>query len=308
MFFYFSICLYFVIVYNINMFEFLKLKKPDTKLWKHKKVKIGLALGGGGARGYAHLGVIKAFEEYGLEFDFVAGTSAGSLVGAYYANGWSFAQMYDLASNFKKKEIRTSKIPFMPSSTEGIQNIIINSIGDVDVNESRIPLAIVATDILSTKECIFTKGNLSKAVAGSCAVPAVFKPVKFGDKLLLDGGLQNTLPSDVPKLFDCDYVVAVDVHAARNQGAKSSKYFEILGATMRILMSKSARLGYKYADVVLAPETKRFKSTKLEGIDDLIEEGYRETIEKMPQILELFNKSPIPSHKKIKIEKNAIII
>lgn len=290
------------------MFEFLKLKKPDSRLWKNNKVKIGLALGGGGARGYAHLGVIKAFEEYGLKFDFVAGTSAGSLAGAYYANGWSFEQIYGLASKFKKKEIRTSKIPFMPSDTEGIQNIIVNSLGDIDINTSKIPLAIVATDILTTKECIITKGSLAKAVAGSCAVPAIFKPVKFDDKLLLDGGLQNTLPSDVPKLFDCDYVVAVDVHAARNQGAKSSKYFDILGATMRVLMSKSAGLGYKYADVVLAPETKRFKSTKLEGIDDLIEEGYREAIEKMPQILELFNKRPIPNYKKKKIEKNAIII
>ncbi|MDD4110237.1 MAG: patatin-like phospholipase family protein [Clostridia bacterium] len=290
------------------MFDFLKLKKPEISLWKHKKVKIGLAFGGGGARGYAHLGVIKAFEEYGLKFDFIAGTSAGSLAGAYYANGWSFAQLYDLASKFKKKEIRTSKIPFMPSSTEGIQKIIVSSLGDIDISESKIPLAIVATDILSTKECIITKGSLPKAVAGSCAIPAIFKPVKFGDKLLLDGGLQNTLPSDVPKLFGCDYVVAVDVHSARNEGAKSSKYFNILSATMRVLMSKSARLGYEHADVILAPETKRFKSTQLKEIDDMIDEGYREAVEKMPQILELFNRGPIPNNRKQKIEKNAIII
>ncbi len=291
-----------------KMLDFINKNDLKIKLWKHKKVKIGLALGGGGARGYAHLGAIKAFEEYGLKFDFIAGTSAGSLIGAFYANGWTYSQMYEVASNFKEKEIRKSKLPFMPSSTEGIQNIIINGLGDIDVSDSKIPLAVVATDILTTQECIITKGNLAKAVAGSCAVPAIFQPVEFEDKLLLDGGLQNTLPSDIPKLFDCDYVVAIDVHSARNDGAKSPKYFDILGATMRVLMSKSAILGYKYADIVLTPETKRFKSTKLSGFEEMIEEGYREAIDKMPKILELFNKRPLPNRRRQKIEKNAIII
>lgn len=291
----------------VKMLEFFN-KNTKIKLWKHKKVKIGLALGGGGARGYAHLGAIKAFEEYGLKFDFVSGTSVGSLIGAFYTNGWTYSQMYEMASKFKEKEIRTSKIPFMPSNTEGIQNIITNTLGDIDVSDSKIPFAVIATDILTTQECIITKGNLAKAVAGSCAVPAIFQPVQFEDKLLLDGGLQNTLPSDIPKLFDCDYVVAVDVHSARNDGAKSSKYFDILGATMRVLMSKSAILGYEYADIVLTPETKRFKSTKLKGLDDMIEEGYREAIDKMPKILELFNRKPLPNRKKQKIEKDAIFI
>lgn len=293
-------------IYNIYMFKFLGKSTSKIRLWKNKKVKIGLALGGGGARGYAHLGVIKAFEEYGLKFDFISGTSVGSLMGAFYANGWTFEQMCKMTSNYKEKDIRTSKIPFMPSNTEGLQSIVRNSLGDIDVSDSKIPLAIIATDIFSTQECVIMKGNLAKAVAGSCAVPAIFQPVRFEDKLLLDGGLQNTLPSDIPKIFDCDYVIAVDVHSARNDGAKSSKYFDILGATMRVLMSKSAATGYKYADVILAPETKRFKSTKFEGLDDMIEEGYREAIDKMPQILAIFNKKPV--HNKPKIIKDAIFI
>lgn len=290
------------------MLKTLNKKNKKVKLWKNKKVKIGLALGGGGARGYAHLGAIKAFEEYGLKFDFVAGTSVGSLMGAFYANGWTYKQMSELASTLKRKEIRKSKIPFVPSTTEGIEEIIISELGDIDVSDSKIPLAIIATDILTTEECIIMKGNLAKAVAGSCAVPAIFQPVVFEDKLLLDGGLQNTLPSDVPKFFGCDYVVAVDVHSARNDGAKSSKYFDILGATIRVLMSKSAVLGYAHADVVLTPETKRFKSTKLEGGEDMIEEGYREALDKMPQILALFNNRPLSSSKKKPLDKKPTII
>lgn len=294
--------------YNKNMLRITKKQKSKgIVLVKNKKVKIGLTFGGGGARGYAHLGVIKAFEEYGLNFDFISGTSVGSLIGAFYSNGWTFQQMYDMASKFKEKEIRRSKLPLMPSTTDGLEEIIKNGLGDIDVNESKIPFAVIATDIITTKECVIRNGNLAKAVAGSCAVPAVFQPVKFEDKLLLDGGLQNTLPSDIPKIFGCDYVVAVDVHSARNDGAKSSKYLDVLGATMRVLTSKSAVLGYRYAEVVLMPETKRFKSTKLNGFDEMIEEGYKETIDKMPQILALFNRKPRRGRRQ-KIEKDAIFI
>ncbi len=285
---------------------FTKLNK--ISLLKKKNVKIGLAFGGGGARGFAHLGAIKAFEEYGLKFDYVAGTSAGSLVGAFYCNNWTFEQMYNFAKNFKEKDIRKSKIPFMPSSTEGLENIIINEIGNIDIKDCAKPLAIVAVDILSTNECVITKGNLAKAVAGSCAVPTVFQPVEFEGKLLFDGGLQNTLPSNVPKLFGCDYVVAVDVNPSRNYGAKSSKYFDVLGATVRILMKKNAENGYKYGDVVIQPETKRFKSTKMEGFEDMIEEGYKATIDKMPEILTLFNKKPLSKRVKQKFKHDVEII
>ena len=290
------------------MFNMSKIFGDRISLIKHKKVKIGLALGGGGARGFAHLGAIKAFEEYGLKFDFVAGTSAGSLVGAFYCNGWTFEEMYELSKNFKEKDIRKSKIPLMPSPTDGIEEIIKTNLGDIDVSECKLPLAVVAVDILSTNECVITKGSLSKAVAGSCAVPAVFQPVKFENRLLFDGGLQNTLPSNVPKLFDCDYVVAVDVNPSRNYGAKSSKYFDVLGATIRILMKKNAETGYQFGDVVIQPETRRFRSTKMEGFEDMIEEGYRATIDKMPEILALFNRRPLSVRAKQKFKHNVDII
>ncbi|MBO4412674.1 MAG: patatin-like phospholipase family protein [Clostridia bacterium] len=282
--------------------------KTNLTLKKHKKIKIGLALGGGGARGYAHLGAIKAFEEYGLKFDFIAGTSAGSLVGAFYASGWSYNQIYEIAKEFKKKDIRRNKIPFMTSSTEGIQEIIKNNLGDIDVSDTKIPFCAVAVDVLSTQECIITKGEMAKAVAGSCAVPGIFQPVEFEGRALADGGLQNTLPSNVPKLFGCDYVIAVDVNAKRTYGAGSTKLLDVMGATIRILMKRNAEKGYEYADVVLKPETKRFKSTSLEGFDDMIEEGYLETIDQMPKILEIFNKKPISKKIKASYKDEAVII
>ena len=280
----------------------------NLSLEKRKNVKIGLALGGGGARGYAHLGAIKAFEEYGLQFDYIAGTSAGSLAGAFLACGWSYEQILELVRQVKKKDIRKNKIPFMTSSTEGIEEIIIANLGDIDVKDTKIPFCAVAVDVLSTEECLITKGSLAKAVAGSCAVPGVFQPVEFDGRALADGGLQNTLPSNVPKLFGCDYVVAIDVNSKRTYGAKSTKLLDVMGATIRILMKRNAEKGYKFAEVVLMPETKRFKSTSFEGFDDVIEEGYLEAIDKMPQILELFNKKPLSRRVKSKFIDEATIV
>lgn len=288
--------------------KFIEKVKSGLSLEKNKKVKIGLALGGGGARGYAHLGAIKAFEEYGIKFDFIAGTSAGAFTGAFLASGWSFEQMYSIAKEFRRKDIRRNKIPFMPSTTEGIQEIVVNNLGDIDITETKIPFCAVAVDVLSTQECLITKGNLAKAVAGSCAVPGIFQPVEFEGRALADGGLQNTLPSNVPKLFGCDYVIAVDVNAKRTYGASSTKILDVMGATIRILMKRNAEKGYKYADVVLTPETKRFKSTSLEGFDDMIEEGYLEAIDKMPQILEILNKKPISNRLKSKYKDEAVVI
>lgn len=268
------------------------------KYKKHKKVKIALVLSGGGARGFAHLGAIKAFEEFGLEFDFVSGTSAGSLVGAFYAAGYKFDDMLDVARKFDAKDIRTSKLVFVPSKTDGLENVIKSNLGDINIEDLKLPFTATAVDLKSTDEICLTKGNLAKAVAASCCVPAVFQPVEHNGRNLCDGGLRNTMPADIPRLFGCDYVVSVDVNKSRLYGTGSTKLLDVIGCTIRILMESNVDKGYEYSDIVLKPETKRFKSTKSEGYLDMIEEGYRETISKMPEIIKLFSQRPLPSFKK----------
>ena len=108
--------------------------------------------------------------------------------------------------------------------------------------------------------------------------------------ILCDGGLQNTIPADIPLYFGCDYVIAVDVNKSRTYGTDSSKFIDVITASIRILMKSNALRGYVNADLVIAPETKRFKSTKAEGVDEMIEEGYKATIDLMPQIMEIFNR------------------
>lgn len=271
----------------LNIFRKKKTKELPVK--RKRKYKIGLALGGGGARGIAHLGVIKAFEEQGLEFDVIAGTSAGSLAGAFLASGMKYEKMSQIIKEVRKKDIKKNRIPLMPSKTEGIQNIIIEHLGDIDITELKVPFAAVVVDIKTTDEVVLTKGNLAKAVAGSCAVPGVFQPVELDDMLLCDGGLQNTLPGNVPRLMGCDYVISVDVNAERTYGTDSSKVLDIISASIRTLMKSNVVKGYLNSDVVLKPDTKRFKSTALDDLDTMIEEGYIEAMAKMPDILKIFS-------------------
>lgn len=270
-------------------------KKRDIPV-KNKKVKLGLALGGGGARGVAHIGVLKAFEENGITFDFVAGTSAGSIVGAMYSFGKTPEEMLKIARTLDVKDIRKSKF-FMPSKTDGIEDLIKQNLGDVDVSQSKIPFSAIAVDLISSREIAFTRGNLSKVVAGSCAVPGVFVPVEYEDMHLSDGGLQNNIPSDVPRHFGCDYVVAVDVNSTRGYGTSSLKVLDVILATIRIMSKSNCNKGYLNADIVVAPSMKEYKSTKMDDIDAMYAEGYQAGLEAVPKILELISKKPKKAHK-----------
>lgn len=270
-------------------------EKRDVPV-KNKKVKIGLALGGGGARGIAHIGVLKAFEENGITFDYVSGTSAGSIVGAMYAFGKTADEMLQIAHSIKVKDIRRSKF-FMPSKTDGIQELIKDNLGDVDISSAKIPFAAVAVDLITSREIAFTRGNLAKIVSGSCAVPGVFVPVEYEDMHLSDGGLQNNIPSDVPRHFGCDYVVAVDVNSTRGYGTSSLKVLDVLLATIRIMTKSNCTKGYLNADIVVAPSMKEYKSTKIDEVDAMFAEGYQAGIEAVPKILELISKKPKKAHK-----------
>ena len=253
-----------------------------------KKHKIGLAFGGGGARGFSHLGVIKAFEEYGLEFDYISGTSVGSIIGAVYANEMSFEELYNIAKNLKTSDIRTNKFFTFTSKTDGIQSLMKETLGDINIEDLKKPFSAIAVDIKTTKQVCISHGNLAKAVAGSCCVPLFFEPVEFGNRLLCDGGLQNTIPAEIPRHFGCDYVVAVDCNSTRTYGTDSTKTLDVLGCSIRILMKSNAVKGYVYSDVMVAVDNKRFKSTKLKGLDEMVDEGYKAAIDAMPEIIKIF--------------------
>ena len=253
-----------------------------------KKYKTGIAFGGGGTKGFAHLGVLKAFEENDISFDEVAGTSVGSLVGSFYAYGLTSDEMYKIAKKLKVSDIRNSKMFFVPSKTQGIEDLVKNTIGDAHFEDMKKPLTVVAVDLITAKEVHLTKGSVAKAVAGSCAVPSVFNPVEFGEYRLADGGLQNTIPADVLRSNGCKYVISIDCNPTRCYGTTSTKLLDTIFASIRIMMKSNAIKGKMYSDICIEVDTSKFKSTSLEGAEEMYKAGYEAGLKAVPKIKELF--------------------
>lgn len=252
--------------------------------------KIGLAFGGGASRGFALIGVIRAFEEANIKFDYIAGTSIGSIMGAMLAYGLNSYQMEEIASSLKLKDIRKSKIPFMPSSTEYLEELIRNIVGDINIENLKTPFCAVAVDMKTGNEVHLKSGNLIKALVSSCALPTVFNAVEYEDKLLFDGGLLNTIPADVLRANGCDAVISVDINSTRGNGTDSTKYLDLLMASISIMMKSNVIKGYLNSDLMIKPDLKRFNPMKTVGIDEMIAEGYKATKAMMPSILEIFKR------------------
>lgn len=256
-------------------------------LFKKKPLVVGLCLGGGGTRGFGHLGALKAFEEYGIKFDMVAGCSVGSCVAAFICAGKTFKQAYGIAKELQVKDIKRNKIKFMPSSTEGLEALITNNVKQKNIEDLPKKLLVVSVDAKTGKEVVFDSGSLSKAVAGSCAVPGVFYPVIYNNMTLIDGGVINNIPADVLRDRGCDVVITVDVNSTRGGGTTSEKFYDVLLASVGIMMKNNSKQGYVYSDIVIQPDMKRFKSSKLDGYEAMVEEGYNATVAAMPEILKL---------------------
>ncbi len=179
---------------------------------KNKKIKIGLALGGGGALGFAHIGVLEVLEENGIEVDLIAGISMGSIIGSAYASGKTTKEMKEMAYKFKTIHLfdinlKTGSLLSGYSAEKWIRNVL----NIKDFNETKIPFACTACDLYSGKEIVFKSGDIVKAVRASISAPAIFRPVEMDNMCLVDGGLLGNVPAQVVKDMGADIVIAVDV-------------------------------------------------------------------------------------------------
>ena len=268
-------------------------RNKELKYKKRRKTKIALVLSGGAGRGIGHIGAIKAFEKLGIEFDMVVGTSAGSAVGALYAYGFNANEMEQIVSQLKVSDIKSSKAFFLPSSTKALEETVSKVMGGEKVfSELKKPFVAVATNLKTGKEVRIGSGSVSRAVASSCAVPAYFKPVAWDDKVLVDGGLVNSVPIDVAKSMGADYVIAVDVNGTRGDGTEKIKLGSIISSTIGIMLKKNARSYLDIADYCIFPNLKEFKSTKLDNVQAMIDEGERATLDKAQEIIQILNKKP----------------
>ena len=219
-----------------------------------KPPRIGLALGGGAARGFAHIGVIQVLEENGVRPDVVAGTSAGSLVAALYASGKSGAELAALADSMDESAFTDWSFPGRGLIRgEGLARYVRDQTGGRHIEQMRVPLGIVATDLDSGQPILFQVGDPGVAVRASSAVPAVFQPVRIGTREYVDGGLVAPVPVRFARQMGADLVIAVDISAAPD-GAATGDAMRMLLQTFAIMGRSINTYELRDADVVVRPK------------------------------------------------------
>jgi NTE family protein len=218
--------------------------------------KIGLALGGGAARGFAHVGVIAALEEAGIKPDLVVGTSAGSLVAAIYATGKNAAQLQQVALAMEESEITDWTLPFFGRGMlrgDALARYINVQVNNKPIESMVVPLGIVATDLRTGLGTLFQRGDTGMAVRASSAVPSVFNPVKIGAVEYVDGGLVSPVPVRYARQMGAELVIAVDISSAP-EGNASDNQLAILLQTFAIMGKSINSFELKEAELVVRPE------------------------------------------------------
>lgn len=223
-----------------------------------RPIKIGLALGGGAARGFAHIGVIKVLEAQGIVPDIVVGTSAGSLVGALYAAGNNGYALNKLALEMDEAAISDWSMPLFAKTSgvlkgEGLQNYVNKIVASQPLEKFKIPFGAVATDLNSGLPILFRRGNAGLAVRASSSVPGLFQPVRIGAHLYVDGGLVAPVPVRFAREMGADFVIAVNISTQPDVQAASSS-LEVLLQTFAIMGQSINRFELKEADIVIHPD------------------------------------------------------
>jgi NTE family protein len=259
--------------------------KSDTPIDTSKRpLKIGLALGGGGTRGFAHVGVIKALEAQGITPDIIVGTSVGSLVGALYSSGLSGFKLQEATMLLEKNSVVDWGFPdrgFL--SGESLEQFVNNAVKNRPLEKLQRTFAVVATDLKTGNEIIFRTGNTGQAVRASCAVPGIFKPVMINGRSYVDGGLVKPVPISEARSLGADFVIAVDIsNVPENNQADSTT--QVLLQTFDIMSQTINRYELPKADVVIRPTTREIDQMSLSDKSTAILEGEKATAAMMSQI------------------------
>ncbi|MFD0740139.1 patatin-like phospholipase family protein [Lysobacter koreensis] len=248
------------------------------------KIRVGIALGGGAAKGFAHIGVIKMLEASGVQPVVVSGTSAGSVVGALYASGMDAFAMQQHAFALDEDKIRDVSL-FSGGVVKGqkLQDYVNQLLGNRTLERMRKPFAAVATELETGKRMVFTRGNTGQAVRASSSIPGVFEPVVIGKLHYVDGGVVSPVPVDAARALGADFVIAVDISTKASGKAPGS----LLGNINQSITIMGQRLGAQElarADIVIRPKVSDIGAADFEQKNTAILEGERAALAAMPQI------------------------
>ncbi|MDO5609671.1 MAG: patatin-like phospholipase family protein [Pseudomonadota bacterium] len=248
------------------------------------KIKVGLALGGGAAKGFAHIGVIKMLEANGIHADVVAGTSAGSVVGALYASGMTPYQMQTQAFALDESKIRDVSL-FSGGLVKGqkLQDYVNELVGNQPMERFAKPFAAVATELSEGKRTAFVRGNAGQAVRASCSIPGVFEPAPIGKARYVDGGVVSPVPVDAARELGADFVIAVDI-SSKAGGNRPGNMIGIVNQSITIMGQRLGEQEMKRADIVIRPRVGQIGSADFDQKNVAILEGEKAVQAAMPQI------------------------
>lgn len=264
-------------------------EKPPARPVVLRKPRLALALGGGAARGFAHVGALEVLEEAGIRPDIVVGTSAGSVVGSIYASGLRGKALRDAAQGLDKNAITDWQVPFLNRGLlrgAALERFINQQVGNRPIQAMPIKLGIVATDLKSGQGILFRSGNTGQAVRASSAVPGVFEPVRIGSREYVDGGLVAPVPVRYARQLGGDVVVAIDISSEPTAQASSSQAQVVL-KTFSIMGRNINTNELKTADVVLRPALAGVSSADFSNRERSIEAGRAAMRQALPRIRQL---------------------
>jgi NTE family protein len=246
---------------------------------------IGLALGGGFARGFAHLGVLQVLEQNRIPISHIAGTSVGSILGAAYASGAPLARIIDTCRTLRFRDIarwRVSRLGL--ASNQRLGNLIERVFDSRRFEDLRIPLAVVATDLTSGEPVIFTQGNLVDAIRASCAFPGLFEPVEIGTRCLADGGLVAPVPTRAARDLGAAVVIGVSVGMQDGHRGAPTNIFQVVSRAVSAAQKHQLEVWERHADLVLRPDVQSLAWDDFHRAEEAIAAGVAAARRALPRI------------------------
>ena len=221
---------------------------------QQKRPVVALVLGSGGARGYAHIGVLEVLEQQGIRPDFIVGTSAGSIVGAIYASGKSAAEMREIALKLKANDVRELNVS-LKGFLDGkkVEDYVNEQVHNMPLQKMKIPMYVVATELKDGTKTVFNHGNTGQAVRASASIPSMFVPTKIRNIEYVDGGLVSPVPVEVARDLGADIVIAVDI-LAQPIHTETTNVWGLFNQNINIMQGRLAEEELKDADIVIQPD------------------------------------------------------
>lgn len=252
-----------------------------------QRIGLGLALGGGAARGLAHIGVLRVLERERIPVDYISGTSMGAVVAAVYASGTDPAYLARLATGLRWESLVDFRLPGLGLiSGQKIEQVIRTLTKNRTFDQLKLPLAVVAADLATGDPVVFTDGSVAAAVRASIAIPGVFEPVKYRDGWLVDGGIVNNVPVAAVRNLGASIVVAVDVARDPNRGNPKG-FVDVLYQAISVMGTHLNREELESANLVICPDTSAVGSTGFLKAAECIAIGEKAMEEALPRIKEL---------------------